>query len=813
MNPDHHTVSNDTDMLEPSTAGEYQQPVEPVAPPNPLLVLHRLLRHRYPYAIIFAIMGAVGCGLAGYYLVKPTYRSVGMVRYKPVLPRILYESEESSVMPMFDSYVESQAQLMGSQRVLDLAMQDEVWKSRGIVFTVEKQALFRDNLEINKGKRSSIVSVLFTDPDPDMAQASVKTVINAYTRIYGEHDNISEADRLQILEERRASLTNQLASIRSRILGIANEFGSDALDQMYQYKLEQLNELERAMVKVGMDLARVGASDTGSPSIDDSQSEDSQVVPSVKEIAEHDGHMRQLIEDQKIIEQELALKRVRLGDNHRTVVELQARLSLQDQVIEEYASTYEGLSYVSGANEGPNRNINIHELHERARNLQTLYDQDKAELLDLGRKKLQIDSLKVEEQTVQQRLKETKFRIEQINVESGFGGRIDVLSTGDRPLTPHKDKRIQLAVGGVGAGVLLGVGPVVLWGLLDRRLHSFSDARHSAAHIRILGLLPNLPVDLSDEDHATVAGYCIHHMRTLLQLDSGNAHHQVIAITSPSAQAGKTSLTLALGLSYAVSGSKTLLIDCDLAGGGLTDRLETKICRQLGEILTRQGVVTREQVEAALKNASALGQRLGETMVGSGFLSDEDLSRALASQGGQSVGLLDAIAGDEIGACIAKTDIPGLDVLPVGRAMAHDMCRISPAALRRVVDAARSKYEMVLIDTGPIPGSAEASIASAVADRVIVVVTRGDQKTQVQNALESLDRIGVHVAGIVFNRANARDIAQSMMSSSYGSSTSHNGDKKNGDGAKPTILLNSKRFGPVEQAVGRTAQFECSNVN
>ena len=48
---------------------------------------------------------------------------------------------------------------------------------------------------------------------------------------------------------------------------------------------------------------------------------------------------------------------------------------------------------------------------------------------------------------------------------------------------------------------------------------------------------------------------------------------RAFSVTSASSGDGKTSLTLALGLSFAASGSRTLLIDSDLVGAGLTARL------------------------------------------------------------------------------------------------------------------------------------------------------------------------------------------------------------------------------------------------
>ena len=59
----------------------------------------------------------------------------------------------------------------------------------------------------------------------------------------------------------------------------------------------------------------------------------------------------------------------------------------------------------------------------------------------------------------------------------------------------------------------------------------------------------------------------------MLQINGGTDDRRVFAVTSAAPGDGKTSLTLALGLSYAACGTRTLLIDCDLIGAGLTARM------------------------------------------------------------------------------------------------------------------------------------------------------------------------------------------------------------------------------------------------
>src|SRR5690348_9113509 len=53
---------------------------------------------------------------------------------------------------------------------------------------------------------------------------------------------------------------------------------------------------------------------------------------------------------------------------------------------------------------------------------------------------------------------------------------------------------------------------------------------------------------------------------------------------------------------------------------------------RIGEILVRDGLVTREQLERALDDARASGTRVGFSLVKLGFIAEQDLALALARQ-------------------------------------------------------------------------------------------------------------------------------------------------------------------------------------
>jgi polysaccharide biosynthesis transport protein len=290
---------------------------------------------------------------------------------------------------------------------------------------------------------------------------------------------------------------------------------------------------------------------------------------------------------------------------------------------------------------------------------------------------------------------------------------------------------------------------------MDGRMRYSEEAGADMSGMTLLGILPNLPDRLTDPAQAATAAHCVHQIRTMLQINSGEDRN-VFAITSASPGDGKTSLCLALGLSFAASGSRTLLIDCDLVGAGLTARLD---------------------------------------------MSGPD-------------GVLEAMANRELLPHIRTTDIADLSMLPVGQAQAHHAGMFSPQALRRLLNEAKKHFEIILIDSGPVLGSIEATPVCAAADGVILAVSRGQQRPLVEKAIQHLMSIGARFAGVVFNRAQANDFARSISGISLRSiarqhqtgaasaattASGHNHrDVQRSDGVKA--------FGPVARAVASSVK-------
>ncbi len=726
--------------------------------------------------MLLCVCGSVLGGWAGFKLATVTYQSRAALQVKPIVLRVMDRGdEEKGSLPMFEAYVQAQANMLQGERVRNEAMEDREWVAlkRG---NSDKAVLeFVKSLHVTHD--GQFVYVDMVDKDPQAARVGAKAVISAFMKFYTETDKESGAERMNILEGRRSRLEGDMGRARARVLEMAGLAGTDNLESRVQFKSGELQKYETELNDLRRLLAGTAVAAT-QPAGDPKPGSKREI--SIEEIASVDRGMAKLYSDRMTIEERLrSLRAGGILQSSPRWHQTDNELTEVNASIELYAAHYRELAdhLPSPTALGMPHEQSLDRVRARFDDLEKIADKARQELLELGQQDLRIKQLKAEADDIKQDLDTTHQRIEQLKTEGQISGRITVASFGDRALEPHQDDRLRFAAIGWAAGGLLGLGLVLGVGFSDRRLR-FADDTASRFHlVPLLGLLPELPNQSNDPEAAALVSHCVHQIRGLLQIQGGNKNHSVFAVTSPVAGTGKTTLTHALGVSFAHANSRTLLIDCDMVGGGLSARVDAIIRRKLGKILRRSGRVTPDQLNQALRLARGANKRIGQMLLELDFIEEADLTAALAIQNRESMGLLDAMTGEEFSDCIGETGVPGLSILPLGRACSEHVSQLSPIAIRHIIEQARRKFDIILIDTGPIPGSLEASVVAAAADGVILAVSRGEHRPLAEHCLNHLHTIGARVIGFVFNRARGQDVYASgtkYLSSSH-SMMSRNG--------------------------------------
>lgn len=693
--------------------------------PTPLRRIHRLLRGRYGLAAVLATIGAA-CGVAaGILLPKAAWESVGIVQMRPLTPGPV----EDRLKPLYDRVVQDVIVTLHTERVIKRAMQNPGWKQMrpyaGDYPPPEQITEFTKNLQIRSMPFApDMIQVIYADSKKDgkdVAQVAVRSVIDSYQEIWESSDSQDLSKRIQLLQADIAHEQNQIDEDRRQIALQTKDIGDAANEQpLLISQQERLLALKQQLkvyqhnldlAKTDLENRKMGIKGTDA-SPDDIARYDIGMASRVQALIQAQNNLHVMQSDGKY------------GKEYPQVRAAETMVSTCQKNVDDYAADFNSRFFLQTKADGSGVSVvpkDTSMMQEAIKLLQKDIEQATTEIDGINSRHAGIVNLNNDIDRHQQQINRDLSDLHTLQFQQQMGGQFSVIDDGSVP-QPASDRRPVFAALGFVGGAAVPIGFLLLLGLVNPRYRFSDETNTETIGLNLLGILPDLPDRLSDPEQASIAAHCVHQIRTMLQISGGTEERRVFAVTSAAPGDGKTSLTLALGLSYAACGTRTLLIDCDLVGAGLTSRMNV--------------------------NAPE--------------------------------GVLEAIANRSLLEYVRHTEVADVSILPVGSAQTLHASTLSPAALRRLIDEARKQFDTILIDTGPILGSIEASLVCAAADAVVLTVARGQQRPLVEKSISHLMNIGAKLAGVVFNRAQSNDFDRSIsgVSSlrSVSAGTGHNGN-------------------------------------
>ena len=107
-----------------------------------------------------------------------------------------------------------------------------------------------------------------------------------------------------------------------------------------------------------------------------------------------------------------------------------------------------------------------------------------------------------------------------------------------------------------------------------------------------------------------------------------------------------------------------------------------------------------------------------------------------------------------------------LSVLPAGLDPGVGAEVVRKEELDAVFERLRRKFDMIIVDTGPMMGSLEGLPVATAADGVVLSIRRGRARSRLQDCVELLERAGASCLGIVLNCAVRSDCDRYVTKSS-----------------------------------------------
>ena len=323
-------------------------------------------------------------------------------------------------------------------------------------------------------------------------------------------------------------------------------------------------------------------------------------------------------------------------------------------------------------------------------------------MVEYGVLKREVDSNRQLFESLVSRAKETGLETELKSTNVRIVERAEVPGG---PFLPQRRKNYQLAVL---VGLALGIALTLFFEHLDNTVKTPEDVKEQLG-LPFLGMVPDVslrpsgpvsprvaPIILKNQSSAVAEAYRV--LRTNLIFSSVDSSRHALLVTSANPGEGKTTTVANLAASLALNGAKVLAVDADLR-------------------------------RPAVHNHFGVSKTPG--------LTDLLVGKCQASQ------------------AIQTTRLKGLQVLACGYIPPNPAELLGSASMRQVVEALRTHYDWVLIDTPPVLAMADTSVLCPLVEGVILIIAaEASRRPTIQRAIDQILAIGGKVTGVVLNRVN-----------------------------------------------------------
>jgi polysaccharide biosynthesis transport protein len=548
---------------------------------------------------------------------------------------------------------------------------------------------FQENLNIRRKGHTSILQIAVTSRDPNLASLMTNTLIDNYIE-HSFRDNFADTRKISgWLNSQLNDLKSNLEKSQSQMIAYQKDlgiFGHDPKDSVVTASLEELNkQFADAKVDRMVKEARLQAIKSASPDvIDAAAGSDPSLQASKSQLAQLRAQYAAMVQT--------------YGSAYPPLKALKAQIDQLEQGLRqsenaEIARAQTEFDAARNHEEMLDKTLSVEE--QKAFN-----NGEKSAQLELARSQYEANRLLYD--GLQQRLQEA-------GIMSGLHTTtIHVVDNADIPTFPSQPRKsVNLALGSV-VGLLLGFVLALLIESLDTNLKTMRDIEQTLQ----LPLLAAIPAVAAEEllpskfnEFAVPRGgtsawsriaEALRGMRTSILLSSPGSPPKVLMITSTRPAEGKSSVATLTAITFALNGSRVLLVDADLR---------------------------RPAVHLRFR----MGKGLGLSSVLSG--------KAVAQE---------AIA--------EWPELPSLHIMTSGPVPPLPSELLGSRQMEEMIAEMRDQYDFVIIDTPPVLTVTDASILGRLTDAAILIIRYGSaQRHVVQRSVDLLDRSGAHLLGVAVN--------------------------------------------------------------
>lgn len=305
--------------------------------------------------------------------------------------------------------------------------------------------------------------------------------------------------------------------------------------------------------------------------------------------------------------------------------------------------------------------------------------------------------------------------------KAGEIGNVRIVDTAVEPIEPIKPKKLQILILSIFLGGFLGTLLALLRNMLRSGVKDSTQIENELdlpvyatvprspvqeSRIKLLKKKKNIPI-LAVKNSDDIAIESLRSMRTAIHFALSSAKNNIIMVSGPAPEVGKSFISTNLATILAQSQKRVLIIDADLRRGYLHKYFNQQAQPGLADYLN------------------------GQT---------------------------------ELSQVIKATEVSGLDVIARGKSPANPSELLSTTQFATMLNQLSEQYDHILIDTPPILAVTDGIIISQHAGVNLVIARYAKtQMKELELTINRFEQAGVKVNGIILN-----DIQRSSAGYGYG---------------------------------------------
>jgi succinoglycan biosynthesis transport protein ExoP len=692
-------------------------------------IIESILRFKWTILVV-SIVVAAPLIAAIWTLIVPKYRARAEVRVRPIIPFLVFRTEDSGMIPLYSSFLNTQVSIIRGltvlQRVLDRSeIQQTQWYRSPNKSPIEQlqgnpdtpMERLLDALNVRPRGRTEIIDVSFVTYNPKEAKLVVDTVLEQYIKYIGEMSDATGDKLYRQLTDLYKSLENEILGREKIIADLCKSLGTETPQDLVSSKRARLDEAEANLNKLRQRIAilewRMKRAVTG-----DSNNVTTAFEDQIKSKYYEDAEWRELDINVRTLQHQI--ENSVYTDKNPNLIRAKKDLEFAEELLrmresqldeqwqklpEENTSTLP-----STANAGITGSKVVGSAEQQ---LEQLKHEEQLLVEDVSNKREEFEKLFETAQLFEKENNEllhkrdlfnsVQQRLDQKNMERNVPGSIEVLMWGFISSKPYNDRRTIFSAMAMAFGLCVGGGVAFLRAGKNQVVYSPQDILRPVqmpflGYIPLVNLRKSLGKALSEDikQKQFVLTESIRFMRTALlsRLDSHNS--ATVLITSSVTGTGKSSFTNTLGHSMAQAGKNVLMIDTDFHKTSLSEWYD---------LLDKPGFMN-------CLNAGSIDKQ-----------------------------------------CIYQTETLGLSIMPAGGQSNGNTVfeEIAKGSFKTCIEQLRKQYQIILFDCSPILPVADATIMASQVDGTIfvereLVSHRGDIAT----AISRINSTGGRLFGFAF---------------------------------------------------------------